>query len=195
MGEIVGYARVSSIGQSLDVQLRKLEGAGCTKIFKEKKSAGRGSARASLRECLDWAREGDMLVVTRLDRIARSVLDLTSIVEEIRSKGVIFRVLDQGIDTSTSEGRLMFNMLGAFAEFEYDIRQERQQEGIERAKENGVKFGRKPLLGEDEIAKIRKMRVDDGLTIDQLQKRFRVGRSTIYRALSAKPLLGDEISN
>ena len=191
MGEIVGYARVSSAGQSLAVQLQKLVGVGCTKVFREKKSATRGSIRPRLRECLDWVREGDTMVVTRLDRIARSVLDLASIVEEIKSKGVAFRVLDQGIDTSTSEGRLMFNMLSAFAEFENDIRRERQQEGIERAKANGVRFGRKRLLGEEEKAQIRKMRLNDRLTIEQLQQRFRVGRSTIYRALQSGGRLGD----
>ena len=183
MGEIVGYARVSSADQSLAIQLQKLEGVGCLKVFREKKSATRGSIRLRLRECLDWVREGNTMVVTRLDRIARSVLDLASIAEEIKSKGVAFRVLDQGIDTSTSEGRLMFNMLSAFAEFENDIRRERQQEGIERAKANGVRFGRKRLLSEKEKAQIRKMRQNDGLTIEQLQQRFRVGRSTIYRAL------------
>ena len=170
-------------GRNLDVQLQKLQNAGCSKLFEEKKSAAQGSSRPRLEECLDWVREGDTLVISRLDRVARSVLDLASIADKLKSKGVDLRVLDQGIDTSTTEGRLMFNMLGAFAEFENDLRRERQQEGIERAKAKGVRFGRKRNLTEGERNQIQKMREKDGLTIEQLQNRFRVGRSTIYRAL------------
>ena len=115
MPHLVGYARVSSIGQSLDVQLQKLQDAGCTKVFAEKKSGRQYENRKELQACLNYVREGDVLVISRLDRMARSVLDLAKIADLLQQKGVALRVLDQSIDTTTSEGRLMFSLLGAFA--------------------------------------------------------------------------------
>ena len=183
MGQTVGYARVSTTGQSLEVQREKLTAAGCNKVFEEKRSAGYGSPRPELKACLDYVRDGDTLVITRLDRMARSVIDLARIAERLRSHSIDLRVLDQGIDTSTSEGRLMFHMLGAFAEFENDIRRERQKDGIEKARKKGVRFGRRAALSEEQREKLRQLRQYENYSIRQLQERFHVGRSTVYRAL------------
>lgn len=181
--ETVGYARVSSAGQSLDVQLEKLAKAGCTKVFKEKRSGRQAETRAELQAALGYVREGDVLVVSRLDRIARSVLDLANIADLLATKRVSLRVLDQGIDTSTAEGKLMFNLLGAFAEFESDIRAERQRDGIALAQQKGIRFGRKKALTEAQEARIRKMRAEEGFSIEQLAERFSISRSSVYRAL------------
>ena len=140
---LVGYARVSSVGQSLDVQLEKLKH--CNKIFQEKMSANT-TKRPRLKACLEYVREGDTLVITRLDRLARSTLDLCQIALELERKEVNLLVLDQNINTSDATGRLLFNMLGAIAQFETEIRAERQMDGIKKAKQEGVKFGRKSSL-------------------------------------------------
>ena len=137
---LIGYARVSSVGQTLDVQLDKLKH--CDKVFQEKKS-GASSKRPRLKACLEYVREGDTLVVTRLDRLARSTLHLCQIAAELERKKVGLQVLDQNIDTTDATGRLLFNMLGAIAQFETEIRAERQMDGIRKAKERGVKFGKK----------------------------------------------------
>ena len=137
---LVGYARVSSVGQSLEVQLDKLRL--CDKIYQEKKSGAAGR-RPRLEACLEYLREGDTLAVTRLDRLARSTLHLCQIAAELERKQVGLRVLDQSIDTDNATGRLLFNMLGAIAQFETEIRAERQMDGIQKAKERGVRFGRK----------------------------------------------------
>lgn len=117
--------------------------------------------------------------------MARSVLDLAKIAERLKKKDVALKVLDQSIDTSTSEGKLMFHMLGAFAEFENDIRRERQMDGIAKAQAKGVKFGRKPVLTNKQQASICRLRENEGYTIAQLMERFQVGRTTIYRALGS----------
>ena len=183
MGQTVGYARVSSVGQSLDVQLEKL--TSCDKIFREKQSGRQADSRPELKKALEYVREGDAFVVTRLDRMARSVLDLAKIADKLQRNGVALRVLDQAIDTRSSEGKLMFHMLGAFAEFENDIRRERQMDGISNAQKRGVKFGRRPALSAEQQASIRRLREDEGYTIQQLMDRFKVGRTTVYRALGA----------
>ena len=128
---LVGYARVSSVVQSLEVQLDKLKH--CDKIYQEKKS-GTSSQRSQLKACLDYVREGDTLVITRLDRLARSTLHLCQIAVGLERKQVNLQVLDQNIDTSDATGRLLFNMLGAIGQFETEIRAERQMDGIQKAK-------------------------------------------------------------
>src|SRR5690349_17658422 len=139
----VGYARVSSVGQSLAVQLEKL--AGCDPIYQEKRS-GVSDRRPQLDACLQYLRRGDTLVVTKLDRLARSTLHLCQIADTLQRKGVALRVLDQALDTSDATGRLLFNMLGAIAQFETEIRAERQADGIANARARGVAFGRRPAL-------------------------------------------------
>ena len=176
---LVGYARVSSVGQSLDVQLDKLKH--CDKIFQEKKSGAAGS-RSQLNACLEYVREGDVLVVTRLDRLARSTLHLCLIAEKLVIKKVNFQVLDQNIDTGDATGRLLFNMLGAIAQFETEIRAERQMDGIKKAKERGVAFGRKKKLDKDGVATLRRRRAE-GVLIKTLMKDYNLSKASIYRYL------------
>jgi DNA invertase Pin-like site-specific DNA recombinase len=187
MGEVVGYARVSSSGQSLDLQMNKLGAAGCSRIFAEKRSGRQTDNRTELLACLAFLREGDVLVICRLDRMARSVLDLAKIADTLQRKGIALRVLDQAIDTSSPEGRLMFSLLGAFAQFENDIRAERQTDGIAHAKEKGVTFGRRRALTADQCDRIRMLRKEEAFSVQQLADRFNVGVATIYRALQVAP--------
>src|SRR5207344_498495 len=154
----VGYARVSSVGQSLDVQLEKLKD--CDKVFKEKRS-GVDTGRTALRQCLEFLRDGDTLLVTKIDRLARSTSDLYRIVSELAEKGVSFKVLDDpSIDTTSRTGKLVMGILALIAEFENDIRRERQMDGIAKAKDRGVKFGRKPQLTPERIVEIKSLRAD-----------------------------------
>jgi DNA invertase Pin-like site-specific DNA recombinase len=175
----VGYARVSSIGQSLDIQREKLNDS--DKIFEEKRS-GTTDARPQLKECLNYVRDGDQLIVTRIDRLARSTLHLCQIAETLRNKGVDLVVLDQNIDTSDATGRLLFNMLGAIGQFETEIRAERQMDGIKKAKDRGVQFGKRPALTDDQIAELRKKRTQ-GILIKDLMADYSLSKATIYRYL------------
>ena len=175
----IGYARVSSIGQSLEVQRSKLKD--CGKLFEEKRSGVDGS-REKLRECLDYVREGDTLVVTRLDRLARSTLHLCRIAELLQKKGVTLVVKDQHIDTETSTGRLLFNMLGAIGQFETEIRAERQLDGINKARENGVQFGRRSKMNKEEIKELKEKRKT--MMIKELMKEYGLSKSSVYKYLS-----------
>ena len=176
---LVGYARVSSVGQSLEVQLDKLKH--CNKIFKEKVGGASGK-RSQLSACLEYLREGDSLVVSRLDRLARSTLHLCQIAAELEQKKVDLLVLDQNINTGDATGRLLFNMLGAIAQFENEIRAERQMDGIQKAKKQGVKFGRSKKLSNTEIMELQKMR-KDGVLIKTLMKEYVLSKSSVYRYL------------
>jgi len=176
---LVGYARVSSVGQSLDIQLDKL--GHCDKIFQEKKSGASG-ARPRLDDCLEYVREGDALVVTRLDRLARSTLHLCQIADALARKQVHLQVLDQHIDTSDATGRLLFNMLGAIAQFETEIRAERQMDGMEKAKKRGVRFGPKKRLTEDQTAELQKRR-EQGALIKTLMQDYGLSKVSVYRYL------------
>ena len=176
----VGYARVSSVGQSLDVQQEKL--SECDKLFEEKRS-GTTDARPQLKQCLNYVREGDQLIVTRIDRLARSTLHLCQIAETLRDKGVDLVVLDQNIDTSDATGRLLFNMLGAIGQFETEIRAERQMDGIKKAKDRGVQFGKRPALTENQIIELRDKRAG-GTLIKDLMEEYSLSKATIYRYLS-----------
>jgi DNA invertase Pin-like site-specific DNA recombinase len=176
----IGYARVSSASQSLDVQLDQLRAAGCDKLFSEKRSGTTTKGREALEEALDYAREGDTLVVTRLDRLARSATDLHSLVSRLNAKGIGFRCLQQGaVDTTTSMGKLILSILGAVAEFETDIRRERQKEGIEKAKEAGVYKGRPATI---DVAQVRELHAT-GIGPSEIAKRLRIGRASVYRLL------------
>lgn len=180
---IVGYARVSSVGQSLAVQVDNLNAYGCDEIFQEKKS-GTTANRPKLKECLKYVRKGDVLVITKLDRLARSTLDLHKIVDELNQKGVGFKVLDQSIDTTTKEGKLMFSMLAAVAEFETELRKERQLEGIAKAKKRGVAFGRKATLTDEQVQEMRSKR-SDGVLIKDLMNEYGMSKASVYRLLNA----------
>lgn len=176
----IGYARVSSVGQSLDVQLDKL--TQCDKIYQEKHSSVRGT-RPQLAACLDYVREGDTLVVTRLDRLARSTLHLCQIAAELQRKEVQLLVLDQQINTQDATGRLLFHMLGAIAQFETEIRAERQIEGILNAKARGVPFGRHKRLTPLQIAELHDRR-QQGIPIRTLMHEYHISKATVYRYLS-----------
>ena len=182
MGEVVGYARVSSQGQSLDVQLEKLNKYGCAKVYQEKIS-GVGQNRPELIACLDYVRKGDTLVITKLDRMARSAYHLGMIVEKLKQKKVDFVVLDQNIDTSTPHGTLMFQMLASFVEFENNLRKERQLEGIQKAKAQGKPFGR-PLKVDNDLIENVKVAIEKGITVSRILKFYKISQTTYYRTKS-----------
>jgi DNA invertase Pin-like site-specific DNA recombinase len=177
----VGYARVSSTGQSLEVQLDKLQQYGCDKIYQEKKS-GTSIGRPALKKCLDYVREGDVLVITKLDRLAHSTLDLHQIIDGLNKKQVGFKVLDQSIDTTTKEGKLMFSILASIAEFETELRKERQMEGIAKAKSKGIQFGRRAKLTDDQVVEMRQKR-KDGFLIKELMAEYELSKASVYRLL------------
>ena len=177
---LVGYARVSSVGQSLEIQESLLAEAGCDKIFSEKKSGLSAQGRQQLEDALGYVRDGDTFVVTRLDRLARSVGDLFSIIETLQSKSVGFRCLQQsGVDTDSSTGRLMLAILGAVSAFEADIRKERQMEGIAKAKAAGIYKGRRPSIDGAEVRRLHEL----GLRPVDVAKKLGIGRASVYRHL------------
>lgn len=178
---VIGYARVSSTGQDLDVQFGKLKQYKCDEVFADKKS-GTTADRPELQSCLKYVRKGDSLVITRLDRLARSTFHLTQIAEDLKTRGVDLVVLDQSIDTSTSTGRLLFNMLACIAEFEHEIRRERQLDGIEKAKERGVAFGRKSKLSEAQVVEMRSKRAS-GVLIKDLMAEYGLSKASVYRLM------------
>ena len=179
---VVGCARVSSVGQSLEVQQEKLVSYGVDKLFAEKLS-GTTAARPELKSCLDYVRAGDVLVITKLDRLARSTLHLHKIVNDLNNRGVGFKVLDQSIDTTTKEGRLLFSILASLAEFETELRAERTNEGRIAAMERGVKFGAKPKLTEDQIAEMIQKR-SQGVLIKDLMTEYKLSKASVYRLMS-----------
>jgi DNA invertase Pin-like site-specific DNA recombinase len=178
---MVGYARVSSAGQSLEIQQEQLAQAGCEKLFSEKQSGTSTSNRMALQDALEWLREGDTLVVTRLDRLARSGKDLHDIIDKLSRKKVSFQCLQQGaVDTTTSMGKLVLGILGAVAEFETDIRKERQRDGIEKAKLRGVYKGRPASIDADKVRELRSA----GMGGAEIAKQMGIGRASVYRLLT-----------
>src|SRR5262245_10296203 len=141
---IVGYARCSTADQDLTIQLEALKAAGCEEIFSEKVSGTSRQGREKLEEMLRFVRKGDVLIITRIDRLGRNVLDLHTIVSKLQEKGVELKATEQPIDTSHAAGKAFFGMLTVFAEFETNLRRERQLEGIARARAEGKYRGRKP---------------------------------------------------
>ena len=178
-GVSYGYARVSSVDQDLTVQREQLERAGCKVIRAEKVSATSTQGRDELRLLLDFIREGDELVVTRVDRLARSIGDLQDVVRELKAKGAMLRATEQPINTSTAAGKAFLDMLGVFAEFETNLRRERQMEGIAKAKARGVYKGRKPTV---DSARVRELR-EEGMKPSEIARELKVGRTTVWRAL------------
>ena len=180
----VGYARASALDQKLDTQLERLQG--CDRIFQEKVS-GIDNNRPQLQECLRYVREGDTLVITKIDRLARSTLHLCQIVENLQKKKVELIVLDQNIDTSTSSGRLLLNMLGVIAQFETEIKSERQRDGIRKAKEKGIRFGKPFKLNETQVKELRQKR-NNGIKIKDLMEEYNLSKAVIYKYLSCSSL-------
>ena len=177
---IVGYARVSTTDQCLDVQMDELADHGCERIFQDQAS-GTSRARAGLIEMLQFVRDGDTIVVSRLDRFARSLTDLFQLLDELNRKGVAFQCVHQSIDTGTSTGKLTLAILGAVAEFENDIRRERQRAGIAKAKANGVYRGRR--AGIDSL-RIRKLAAQ-GMSVSAIASELGCHRQSIYRLIDA----------
>ena len=178
-GRVYGYARVSTSDQDLSVQLDALKAAGCDLIREEKISGTSRKGRTELETLLAFLREGDTLVVTRVDRLARSVKDLQDIVHELKAKGITLKATEQPIDTSTPAGKAFLDMLGVFAEFETNLRRERQMEGIAKAKVKGVYKGRKPNLPRQAILSARA----DGLSPSAIATQFGIARSSVYRVI------------
>jgi DNA invertase Pin-like site-specific DNA recombinase len=181
-----GYARVSSIDQDLTIQQQALRAAGCRVIRAEKISGARRDGRTELQVLLDFVQPGDTLVVTRIDRLARSLKDLEDIVHELKGRGVTLRATEQPVDTGTAAGKAFLDMLGVFAEFETNLRRERQLEGIALAKTRGVYRGRKPSI---DAAEIKRLREQDRLGPTAIARRLGIGRASVYRALAG---FGDE---
>lgn len=177
---IVAYARVSHTDQSLDLQLEQLEAAGAEKIFAEKRTGSSTADRHELARALDFVREGDVLICTRVDRIARSMTDLWQIIDILTRKSVGFRAIHQpGLDTTSGEGRLLITILGAFAEHENRVRRDRQAEGIARAKVTAPhKYrGRPAAIDAPMVEKL----LLEGLGASAVARRLGIHRSSVYR--------------
>lgn len=186
----VGYARTSTTDQKagLEAQLRDLEKAGCTKIFREELSSV-ATKRPQLEAALEWMREGDTLIVTKLDRLARSVADLVSITEKLRRKGVGLQILAMNLDTSTPTGKLMLNLLGSIAEFERELMLERQREGIAKAKADGKYRGRQPTARAkaEEVMKLRA----EGKSANDIVAALGISRASVFRIFAEN---GEDVS-
>lgn len=174
-----GYARVSTIDQDLTLQEDALKAAGCEIVRSEKVSGTSRKGRSELDTLLQFLRKGDALVVTRIDRLARSIRDLQEIVHELREKKVELKATDQPIDTTTAAGKCFLDMLGVFAEFETNLRMERQREGIEKAKARGVYRGRKPSVDRERVREL----YEEGLGASAIAKELGIGRASVYRVL------------
>lgn len=178
---LVGYARVSTTDQDLSHQIAVLTAIGCRKLFSEKSTGTKKEGRLALDECLDYLRDGDTLVVTRIDRLSRSLRDLQNLVHDLESQNIKLRATEQAIDTSSASGKAFLDMLGVFAEFETRLRQERQREGIARAKDKGAYKGRKPT------ARAKSQQVIEltmaGLTREAVAARLEMGKASVYRIL------------
>ena len=167
----IGYARVSSTDQDLSIQIETLEKYGCEKIFQEKLSGTSTQGRNELKDCLEFVREGDELVITRVDRLARSILDLQIIIKDLEKKGANLSATEQPISTKDATSKCFLDMLSVFSEFETNLRKEKQMEGIYN--------GRKPTVDNEKIRELAKQ----GLQKTAIAKELGIGRATVYRAL------------
>lgn len=177
----IGYARVSTTDQNLEVQESALRAAGCDIIRSEKRSGTTTAGREELQTVLSFLRRDDVLMVTRIDRLARSIGDLQDIVRTVKARGASLRATEQPIDTATAAGKCFLDMLGVFAEFETNLRKERQLEGIAEAKARGVYKGRKASI---EPARVKAMK-KEGMGASAIAKALKIGRASVYRALES----------
>ena len=177
----IGYARVSTLDQDTTLQLDALAAAGCAKIFEDCASGARAD-RPGLRQALDYARDGDVLIVWKLDRLGRSLPHLIETVAALEKRGVGFRSLTEAIDTTTPGGRLVFHLFGALGQFERDLIRERTRAGLAAAAARGRKGGRKPVVSADKLARARSM-VAKGLTVREAATRLKIGKTALYEAL------------
>ncbi|TLS83008.1 recombinase family protein [Photobacterium damselae subsp. damselae] len=176
----VGYARVSTTEQSLDLQIQQLEDSGCIKIFSDTAS-GSNTKRAGFIALMDYIRNGDILIITRIDRIARSVLDLQQLVQQLKEHEIILEVLEQPISTNSASGKAFLDMLAVFAEFELNIRKERQLEGIAAAKIAGKYRGRKPLSNKVKT-QVSKLYAEHN-SITAIASNLKISRNSVYKIL------------
>jgi DNA invertase Pin-like site-specific DNA recombinase len=179
----IGYARVSTTDQNLEIQIAALKAAGCDVIRSEKRSGTSTKGRTELQTVLDFLRKGDCLMVTRIDRLARSIGDLQDIVRAVKAKGAALKATEQPIDTTSAAGKAFLDMLGVFAEFETNLRKERQAEGIAKAKAAGVYRGRPASI---DATKVRELK-QKGLGASEIAKALKIGRASVYRALQSNP--------
>lgn len=182
-GTLVGYARTSTADQQagLEAQIAELNGAGATKVFKEHVSSV-DAQRPQLRAALDWVRDGDTFIVTRPDRLARSVTDLLRIVEDLKARNVTVRIMSMGVDTSTATGTLILQVLGAVSEFERSVMLERQRHGIAKAKAEGRYKGRAPTA-RAKTPEVLRLKAE-GKTVAQIAESVQISRASVYRALA-----------
>jgi DNA invertase Pin-like site-specific DNA recombinase len=177
----VGYACVSTIGQNPALQLDALAAAGCMKIFEDRVS-GAGADRVRLRSALAYVREGDVLIVWKLDRLGRSLPHLIETVTTLGKGGVGFRSITEAIDTNTPGGRLVFHLFGALGQFERDLIQERTRAGLMAAAARGRKGGRKPVINTEKLKRARVI-ISQGLTVREAAVRLKIGKTALYEAL------------
>lgn len=180
----IGYARISTADQTLDAQIAAIEAAGCTMIRTETRSGATLDGRPELKTILDFIHPGETLVVTRIDRLARSMHDLQTIVSVLKKKGAHLAATEQPVDTSTAAGKAFFDMLGVFAEFETNLRRERQAEGVAAAKRRGVYRGRPPKIDMEAIRE----RLAKGLSPTVIARDLGISRGTVYKAKAAMPV-------
>jgi len=181
---LIGYARISTHDQTLALQQDALEKVGCEKIFTDRVS-GTKAQRIGLTEGLSHLREGDTLVVWRLDRLGRSLRHLIDTITELNARGVGFKSLTENIDTTTSGGKLVFHIFGALAEFEREIIRERTQAGLASARSRGKVGGRPKALSARQVQILRNMAADPSLTVSDICKTLGIGRTTFYRYMKA----------
>lgn len=180
---LVGYARVSTQDQSLDAQLDSLRDAKCEQIFEEKVT-GKKKDRPELNLCLRTLRAGDVLVVWKLDRLARSLKDLVEIISQLEERSVGFKSLTEAIDTTSAGGKLIFHIFGALAEFEHSLIRERTIAGLSAARARGRKGGRKPALSHQDVKKAAAMLRDPLITKTEVAQHFKVSRLTLNKSLA-----------
>ncbi|MEU6378700.1 recombinase family protein [Streptomyces sp. NPDC046909] len=181
-GQLIGYARVSTDDQEAQLQLDALTAAGCARIF-EDKASGKNTNRPELTAALDYARSGDTLCVWKLDRFARSLIDLVTMVDTLRERGIGFKVLTgalANIDSGTADGRLMLQVVGAMAEFERSLIKERTRAGLDAAKAQGRTGGRPTVVDEDVLA-VARARKSKGESVSAIAKALGISRATLYR--------------
>jgi DNA invertase Pin-like site-specific DNA recombinase len=182
MGKIIGYARVSTDGQDLALQKDALSKARCERVF-EDTASGAKADRPGLAKALEFVREGDLLVVWKLDRLGRSLPHLIETVAALEGRGVGFRSLTEEINTTTPGGRLIFHIFGALGQFERDLIRERTRAGLDAAAARGRKGGRKPVVTDDKLRRAQAL-VDGGLTVREAAARMKIGKTALYGALA-----------
>ena len=179
---LIGYARISTEEQSMDLQVDALKKAGCEKVFQETVS-GAKEERVLLQEALEYVRKGDTLVVWRLDRLGRSLRHLIEVVTSLEDKGIGFKSLQEGFDTTTNGGKLIFHIFGALAEFERNLIRERTLAGLKAARARGRKGGRKPKLDKKQVEMVKTLMADRNNSPMEIARRFGISKATLYRTV------------